>query len=168
MTETRWRTMGSPVGPLTLAGCGDVLTHLRMEGQTHPPSGRHRWRHDPKAFGDVAGQLDAYFASELTTFAVDLRLDGTDFQRRVWQALLEIPYAETRSYGQLAAQIGRPGTARAVGLANGQNPIGIIVPCHRVIGARGALVGYGGGLLRKQMLLQLEQDHGVPRLALDA
>ncbi|HUY66511.1 MAG TPA: methylated-DNA--[protein]-cysteine S-methyltransferase [Acidimicrobiales bacterium] len=159
--------MDSPVGPLTLAGRGDVLTHLWMDGQTNPPSDRHRWRHDPRAFGDVVEQLDAYFASELSVFAVDLSLDGTDFQRRVWLALLEIPYAETRSYGQLAARIGRPGAARAVGLANGHNPIGIIVPCHRVIGAGGALVGYGGGLARKRALLQLEQDHGTPRLALD-
>ncbi|HEY7917555.1 MAG TPA: methylated-DNA--[protein]-cysteine S-methyltransferase [Acidimicrobiales bacterium] len=168
MTGTRWRSMDSPVGPLTLAGRGDVLTHLRMDGQTHPPPGRHRWRHDPKAFGNVVDQLDAYFASELTVFAVDLSLEGTDFQRRVWEALLEIPYAETRSYGQLADRIGRPGAARALGSANGHNPIGIIVPCHRVIGAGGALVGYGGGLPRKKALLQLEQDHGTPRLALDA
>jgi len=167
MTETRCRTVDSPVGPLALAGRGDVLTHLWMDGQTHPPSDRHRWRHDPRAFGDVVEQLDAYFASELSVFAVDLSLDGTDFQRRVWLALLEIPYAETRSYGQLAARIGRPGAARAVGLANGHNPIGIIVPCHRVIGAGGALVGYGGGLARKRALLQLEQDHGTPRPALD-
>jgi methylated-DNA-[protein]-cysteine S-methyltransferase len=139
-----------------------------MRDQTHPPPQGHTWCHDPKAFDDVVDQLNAYFASELTTFDVPLRLDGTDFQRSVWGALLEIPYGQTRSYGELAAQIGRPGAARAVGLANGHNPVGIIVPCHRVIGANGSLVGYGGGLRRKQALLDLERDHSTPRLDFDA
>ena len=103
-------------------------------------------------------QLGAYFAGELTRFDVDLTLAGTQFQRRVWTALQTIPYGETRSYGEIAEQIGAPGASRAVGLANGRNPIGIIVPCHRVIGASGSLTGYGGGLERKKALLDLEKS----------
>ncbi|MEJ7584408.1 MAG: methylated-DNA--[protein]-cysteine S-methyltransferase [Acidimicrobiales bacterium] len=165
MTILSCRTIDSPVGPLTLAGSGDVLTNLRMQDQTHVPPGRDRWRADSNAFADVVDQLEAYFAGQLTAFDVALDLGGTDFQRRVWRGLLDIPYGQTRSYGQLAQQLGRPGAARAVGLANGRNPVGIIVPCHRVIGASGALTGYGGGLPRKQALLELERDHHAPRLA---
>ena len=127
-----------------------------MEDQRHPPASRDEWRDDPGAFPDVVDQLAAYFAGDLTEFAVDYRLRGTDFQREVWAALAEIPYGETRSYGRVAQRLGRPGSARAVGLANGRNPIGIIVPCHRVIGAGGDLTGYGGGLHRKRALLDLE------------
>lgn len=163
---TTFRTMESPVGVLTLAGRDGVLTHLRMDDQAHPPSDQPTWEPDVDAFDDVAEQLEAYFAGELTDFDVDLRLEGTDFQQEVWAALREIPYGETWSYGQLADHIGKPGAARAVGLANGRNPVGIIVPCHRVIGANGNLTGYGGGLPRKQLLLQLEQDRAEPRLAL--
>jgi methylated-DNA-[protein]-cysteine S-methyltransferase len=156
MTETTCRTIPSPVGPLVLAGRDDVLTNLRMTDQTHPPQGLAEWRDDPTAFPDAVEQLDAYFAGELTEFDVAMRLDGTDFQKRVWNALVDIPYGETTSYGELAERVGRPGAARAVGLANGHNPIAIIVPCHRVIGANGSLTGYGGGLERKQALLGLE------------
>lgn len=152
----RYRTIDSPIGPLTLAGRESVLTHLRMVDQTHEPS-RADWSHDPTAFDDVVGQLAAYFAGDLTDFDLRFNLDGTPFQQRVWQALLTIPYGETRSYGQIAQQIGSPGSARAVGLANGHNPIAIVVPCHRVIGAGGSLTGYGGGLDRKQKLLELER-----------
>ena len=151
------RIIDSPVGPLTVAGVGGVVHHLRMDAQTYPPKGQAAWVVDDRAFADVAEQLDAYFAGERTTFDVQLRFDGTDFQTRVWRALLEIPFGETRTYGELAAQLGSPGAARAVGLANGHNPIGIIVPCHRVIGADGSLTGYGGGMHRKQTLLALEQ-----------
>jgi methylated-DNA-[protein]-cysteine S-methyltransferase len=164
MTITWCRRLESPVGPLTLAGHDRTLTNLRMQDQTHPPPDRDRWREDPSAFPDAVEQLNAYFAGELTDFEVALRLHGTDFQQRVWSALLEIPYGETRSYGELAHQVGRPGAARAVGMANGHNPIAIIVPCHRVIGASGALTGYGGGLPRKRALLQLEQDRHAPHL----
>jgi methylated-DNA-[protein]-cysteine S-methyltransferase len=163
---TTFRTMDSPVGVLTLAGRDGVLTHLRMDDQRHPPSGRADWEPDDGAYADVVEQLEAYFAGDRTEFELELRLEGTPFQREVWSALLEIPYGETWSYGQLAERIGRPGAARAVGLANGRNPIGIIVPCHRVIGADGSLTGYGGGLPRKQLLLQLERDRAAPRLAL--
>ncbi|MCQ4361353.1 methylated-DNA--[protein]-cysteine S-methyltransferase [Mycobacterium gordonae] len=152
----RYRTIDSPIGPLTLAGRDGMLTNLRMVDQTYEPS-RADWTLDESVFSDVVGQLEAYFAGELSDFDVQLDLRGTDFQRRVWQALLTIPYGETRSYGQIADQIGAPGAARAVGLANGHNPVAIIVPCHRVIGAAGKLTGYGGGLDRKQTLLTLER-----------
>jgi len=164
--STTFRTMESPVGTITLAGRDGVLTHLRMDDQAHAPADQPHWEPDVDAFAEVVEQLEAYFAGELTEFDVDLRLEGTEFQREVWGALQEIPYGETWSYGQLADHIGKPGAARAVGLANGRNPVGIIVPCHRVIGADGSLTGYGGGLPRKQLLLQLERERAEPRLAL--
>jgi methylated-DNA-[protein]-cysteine S-methyltransferase len=151
-----YRTIDSPIGPLTLAGRGSVLTNLRMVGQTYEPS-RADWSLDPGAFCDAVDQLDAYFAGKLTDFDLELDLRGTEFQQGVWKALLTIPYGETRSYGEIAEQIGAPGSARAVGLANGRNPIAIVVPCHRVIGSGGSLTGYGGGLERKRTLLELEK-----------
>lgn len=151
-----YRTVDSPVGPLTLAGQDSVLTHLRMVDQTYEPS-RTGWTPNPAAFGAAVEQLAAYFAGELTDFDFAIELRGSEFQRKVWRALRTIPYGETRSYGVIAQQIGAPGSARAVGLANGHNPIAIIVPCHRVIGANGSLTGYGGGLDRKRTLLQLER-----------
>lgn len=151
-----YRTIDSPIGPLTLAGQDNVLTMLRMVDQTYEPS-RTGWEPNPAAFSAAAEQLAAYFAGELTEFDFAFELRGSDFQRRVWQALLTIPYGETRSYGKIAAQIGAPGSARAVGLANGHNPIAIVVPCHRVIGANGNLTGYGGGLDRKRTLLEMEK-----------
>jgi len=160
-----YRTVDSPIGPLTLAGRDSVLTHLRMVDQTYEP-GRSDWSPDPTAFDDVVEQLGAYFAGELTDFDIRFDLVGTLFQRRVWQALLTIPYGETRSYGQIARQIGAPGSARAVGLANGNNPIAIVIPCHRVIGAGGSLTGYGGGLDRKRTLLELEKRRTQANLTL--
>ena len=133
--------------------------HLRMAEQTHEPD-RSGWEPaESSAFAHVAEQLDAYFSGALTTFDVDLELGGTEFQRRVWAALRTIPYGETRSYGQIADQVGSPGAFRAVGLANGRNPVSIIVPCHRVVGASGAMTGYGGGIDRKRQLLTLEGQH---------
>ena len=161
----QYRTVESPIGPLTLAGHGSVLTNLRMVDQTHEPS-RVGWSPEPRAFANVVEQLDAYFAGELLEFDIDLDLRGTEFQRRVWQALLTIPYGQTRSYGEIAEQIGAHGSARAVGLANGRNPVSIVVPCHRVIGAGGSLVGYGGGLDRKRALLELEQRRARTNLSL--
>jgi methylated-DNA-[protein]-cysteine S-methyltransferase len=155
------RTVDSPVGLLTLAGRDGRLSHLRMVDQTYEPS-REGWESDDNAFTDVVAQLEAYFAGDLIEFDLELDLVGTDFQRRVWAALLTIPYGETRSYGQIAQQIGSPGAPRAVGLANGHNPVGIIVPCHRVIGANGSLTGYGGGLHRKKSLLELERNKIAP------
>ncbi len=153
---TEYRIIDSPIGPLTLAGHDSVLTKLRMIDQTYEPS-RVGWSPNPGAFNDAVEQLAAYFAGELTEFDIDIDLRGSGFQQRVWKALLTIPYGETRSYGEIALQIGAPGSARAVGLANGHNPIAIVVPCHRVIGANGSLTGYGGGLDRKRTLLELEK-----------
>lgn len=150
----------SPVGPLTLVATDGTLTGLYMDLQRHRPSaaifGAAADEVD-EAFAEPARQLREYFAGERTAFDVPLALTGTLFQRRVWAALQEIPYGETVSYGQLADQIGQPTAARAVGLANGRNPIAIIVPCHRVIGSDGSLTGYGGGLDRKQHLLAFER-----------
>jgi len=160
-----YRTIDSPIGPLTLAGHGSVLTNLRMVDQTYEPS-RTGWSLDQEAFGDAVEQLGAYFAGELTEFDIEFDLLGTEFQQRVWKALLTIPYGETRSYGEIADQIGAPGSARAVGLANGHNPIAIVVPCHRVIGANGNLTGYGGGLDRKRTLLELEKQRASSSLTL--
>ncbi len=153
---TYYRIIDSPIGALTLAGRGPTLTHLRMVDQTYEPN-RADWVRDNGMFSDVVDQLAAYFAGELTEFDVPLDFAGSAFQQRVWNALRTIPYGETRSYGQIANEIGATGAARAVGLANGRNPIAIIVPCHRVIGAAGSLTGYGGGLDRKRTLLQLEK-----------
>jgi methylated-DNA-[protein]-cysteine S-methyltransferase len=160
-----YRTIDSPIGPLALAGRGQVLTNLRMVDQTYEPD-RTNWVPDDRAFPDAVEQLEAYLAGERTDFDLELSLTGTKFQRRVWQALLTIPYGETRSYGEIAEQIGASGAARAVGLANGRNPIAIIVPCHRVIGASGSLTGYGGGLERKQSLLELERRRQSVTLSL--
>ncbi|WP_179475127.1 methylated-DNA--[protein]-cysteine S-methyltransferase [Mycolicibacterium vinylchloridicum] len=157
MTTLQYRTIDSPVGPLTLAGIGSTLMHLRMVDQTHEPD-RSDWQPArDEVFAEAVEQLAAYFAGDLTEFDLDLDLGGTEFQRKVWAALRTIPYGETRSYGEIAMQIGSPSASRAVGMANGRNPIGIIVPCHRVIGSTGGLTGYGGGLDRKKQLLALER-----------
>jgi methylated-DNA-[protein]-cysteine S-methyltransferase len=155
--EHRVHTMvDSPVGPLTLAAVDGVLSGLYMNLQRHRPMEETFGAPDPTPFHEVIRQLAEYFGGQRTDFDVPMTLAGTPFQRTVWAALREIPYGQTRSYGELAEQIGRPGAARAVGLANGRNPIGIIVPCHRVVGATGSLTGYGGGLERKQYLLEFE------------
>jgi methylated-DNA-[protein]-cysteine S-methyltransferase len=165
METLHYRTVDSPVGPLTLAGRDGRLRHLRMLDQTYEPS-REGWKPDDSAFIDAVAQLEAYFAGDLIEFELELELVGTDFQRRVWAALLTIPYGETRSYGEIALQIGSPGASRAVGLANGHNPVGIIVPCHRVIGANGSLTGYGGGIHRKKSLLEMERNRMTPAATL--
>ena len=154
-------TYASPIGMLTLTSVDGHLTGLSMEEHRHGPAVSDDWERDPAPFGDVLAQLDAYFAGRLEAFDVKLRLEGTSFQRSVWQGLQEIPYAETWSYARLAARVGSPKACRAVGLANGRNPISIIVPCHRVIGADGSLTGYGGGLERKRWLLEHEARHRV-------
>jgi methylated-DNA-[protein]-cysteine S-methyltransferase len=152
-----YTTMDSPIGELLLLGDGDALHGLHMQAGRHPLAINPRWQRDDEAFADARRQLEEYFAGERSSFDIKLHLDGTAFQRTVWHALTEIPYGETISYGELAKRIGRPDRARAVGTANGQNPIAVIVPCHRVIGANGKLVGYGGGLDNKRRLLELEQ-----------
>jgi methylated-DNA-[protein]-cysteine S-methyltransferase len=151
-------TMESPVGTLTLTAVDGRLTGLHMDGQRHAPTSSEDWERDDDGLAAVVDQLEAYFAGSRETFDVPLDLQGTDFQRRVWAGLLEIPYGETMSYGELARRVARPGASRAVGLANGRNRVAIIVPCHRVIGADGTLTGYGGGLDRKVWLLDHERS----------
>ncbi|HEY8526636.1 MAG TPA: methylated-DNA--[protein]-cysteine S-methyltransferase [Acidimicrobiales bacterium] len=146
----------SPVGDLLLTGDGEALTGLYFRASPasrRVPAGRRR---EPAAFAEAADQLGAYFAGERTAFDLPLAPPGTAFQRAVWRAVTGIPYGETRTYGELAATLGRPGSARAVGAANGRNPIAIVVPCHRVIGADRTLTGYAGGLDAKRTLLRLE------------
>lgn len=141
------------MGVLLLSSNGEALTGLAFEGSK--PQGRC----DRAPFSQVVEQLDAYFAGRLRHFTCPLQLVGTPFQLKVWQALQSIPYGTTWSYAQLAQAIHQPAATRAVGLANGRNPIAIVVPCHRVIGKDGSLTGFGGGLSRKRFLLDLEQGH---------
>lgn len=147
----------SPYGPLTLVATDGALSGLYMTDQRHRPPEETFGTPDDTPFAEATAQLRAYFAGELKEFTLDLHLAGTPFQREVWTRLATIPYGETRTYGELAAALGNPKASRAVGLANGRNPIGIIVPCHRVVGADGSLTGYGGGLPRKQRLLDFER-----------
>lgn len=159
MERLRYRVIPSPLGPLTVAGVGSTVLHLRMTDQAHEPD-RSGWEPaESDAYAEVVQQLDEYFAGTRRTFEVDVQLTGTEFQRRVWTALQTIPYGETRTYGQIAEQVGSPAAFRAVGLANGRNPVSIIVPCHRVIGSSGGLTGYGGGVEKKAALLGLERQH---------
>lgn len=149
----------SPIGPLTLVSDGENLVGLYMQIHRHAPEQGQGWTRDDEAkpFAQARKELADYFAGTLTSFSTPVRAAGTPFQERVWAALMEIPYGETWSYGQLAAHIGNPDASRAVGLANGRNPVSILIPCHRVIGANGKLTGYGGGLDRKETLLALER-----------
>ena len=157
-TTRTFTSMASPVGPLTITATGGLIDGLFMDSQRHaPPVQRGRVR-DEAPFAELIAQLDAYFAGSRIEFDVPLSLAGTDFQRRVWTELQEIPLGETISYGELARRVGTPGASRAVGLANGRNPVAIVVPCHRVIGADGRLTGYGGGLERKAWLLRHEAE----------
>ena len=160
MTTRRYAVLpDTPVGPLTLVAEGKALVGLWMEDQRHHPgTASYGVPADPddELLAQAAAQLGEYFAGERTSFDIPLAPEGTPFQKRVWEELLRIPFAETVSYGQLAQRLGSPGASRAVGLANGRNPIGIVVPCHRVIGTAGSLTGYGGGLGRKRLLLDLE------------
>ncbi|WP_434599063.1 methylated-DNA--[protein]-cysteine S-methyltransferase [Streptomyces sp. A5-4] len=156
MTYKQHFVVDSPYGALTLVATGGTLSAVYMTDQRHRPPEETFGDRDPGPFAETVRQLDAYFAGELTQFDLPLRLAGTPFQLRVWEQLQRIPYGETWSYGGLAERIGNPAASRAVGLANGKNPVSIIVPCHRVIGAAGSLTGYGGGLDRKQRLLAFE------------
>jgi methylated-DNA-[protein]-cysteine S-methyltransferase len=159
-----YTTVESPIGELLLLGDGEVLRGLYMQAGRRPIRIRPAWERDDSAFPEAREQLAQYFAGERTSFDLPMQLDGSVFQRTVWHALTEIPYGQTISYGELARRIDRPDLARAVGTANGQNPIAVVVPCHRVIGSDGKLVGYGGGLENKRLLLDLEQ--GTVPLAL--
>jgi len=143
-------------GTLILAGDGNRLRHLNFINGKHPLAVQADWRRDTSHFTSLKAQLADYFAGNRKTFDVDLLAEGTPFQMKVWSALLDIPYGRVVSYQWVARRIGRPGAVRAVGAANGRNPISIIVPCHRVIGKNGTLTGYGGGLDVKQRLIRLE------------
>lgn len=159
-----YTTVDSPIGQLLLLSDGVALRGLYMQDGRKPTTINPRWVPSTAPFVDVTAQLEEYFAAARTTFDIPLALAGASFERKVWHALVGIPYGETVSYGEIARRVGQPSAARAVGLANGRNPIAVIVPCHRVIGADGTLTGYGGGLERKRLLLELEQ--GQARLQL--
>lgn len=151
MTRTRSRqhtVVGSLYGPLTLVATNGVLSGLYMVQQRHRPPEETFGDPDPAPFGETIRQLEAYFTGRLKEFDLPMRLEGTPFQQGVWERLRHIPYGETRTYGELAEALGNPAASRAVGLANGKNPIGIIVPCHRVIGSTGSVsmsLGFLGG-----------------------
>ena len=149
----------SPIGELLLAGENDELTMIGFPTGTMRREPERDWIQNDKPFVEAARQLSEYFAGERHEFDLPLRLNGTEFQLLVLDELQRIPYGETTSYGDIAKRIGRPKAVRAVGAANGRNPIPIIVPCHRVIGSGGALTGFGGGLDTKKALLQLEAEH---------
>lgn len=159
-----YTTIDSPVGELLLAGDGERLSTLSFlgRGSRRQAVPGPAWDRDDGAFASVRDQLDRYFAGSLRSFNVELDMQGTEWELRVWQALLRIPYGETRSYGEIARELCTVRASRAVGLANARNPVAVIVPCHRVIGADGRLTGFGGGLERKRTLLDLESG----RLAL--
>jgi methylated-DNA-[protein]-cysteine S-methyltransferase len=152
-------SMDSPIGTLTLTAVDGWLTGIHMHEQRHTPKPPATYRREDAGLAHAVAQLNAYFAGERRDFDLPMRMAGTDFQRRVWAELCAIPYGETISYGELARRVGNPRASRAVGLANGRNPIAIVVPCHRVNGADGSLTGYGGGLERKVWLLEHEAAH---------
>jgi methylated-DNA-[protein]-cysteine S-methyltransferase len=153
----------SPTGRLLLAADETGLRALQFAAGRTPPEVEPSWKQDDALLREPVRQLRAYFAGELHRFELPLAPQGTAFQQRVWNALLAIPFGETTSYGELARRLGNPSASRAVGLANGSNPIAIIIPCHRVIGSSGKLTGYGGGLENKRWLLDFE--HSQLRLA---
>ena len=153
---TIWTETPTPVGPLLLAREGNAVTTISFGGHA-----RKEWRRDDDAFGDVVAQLREYFAGTRKTFDLELQPRGTEFQLSVWRELRRIPYGELRSYRDIALAIGKPEAVRAVGAANGANPLPIVVPCHRVIGSNGSLTGFGGGLEAKRYLIDLER---TPRL----
>jgi methylated-DNA-[protein]-cysteine S-methyltransferase len=164
MTGTRYfTTVPSPVGELIVAGDGEAVTGVGFaaRGARRGFVVEDGWVEAAAPLADVTGQLAAYFAGGLREFDLDLRPAGTAFQRRVWEAVAAIPYGATTTYGELAALLGRPSAARAVGAANGANPLAIVIPCHRVLGADRSLTGYGGGLDAKRFLLGLEGGAGV-------
>jgi methylated-DNA-[protein]-cysteine S-methyltransferase len=154
--KTYFTEFASPIGKLRLHGTDSTLTGVFMESERHGSVRLLDAVRDAKPLRESQRQLEEYFAGERTEFSLPMESDGTDFQQNVWRALCAIPYGTTISYCELARRIGNPRAVRAVGLANGRNPISIVVPCHRVIGANGMLTGYGGGLERKRFLLALE------------
>lgn len=153
-----YRFLESPLGQILLAGEGETLFRLHFQDGAKPMKVPASWEYRPESFREAVRQLTAYFQGRLFEFDLDLRPDGTEFQRAVLAELEKIPYGETAAYGDIARRMGRPGASRAVGAANGRNPLPIVIPCHRVVGADGRLTGYGGGLWIKERLLALEQD----------
>lgn len=158
---TWYDSMPTPVGALLIAVRGNALVHVGFADERHPHVRRGQWQQDSVPLRGVRDQLESYFAGERRSFELGLLAVGTEFQRKVWNELSRIPYASTISYAELARRIENPKAMRAVGLANGRNPIPIIVPCHRVIGANGSLTGFGGGIERKRWLLQHEAQHAA-------
>ncbi|MEX2582316.1 MAG: methylated-DNA--[protein]-cysteine S-methyltransferase [Gemmatimonadota bacterium] len=151
----------SPIGDLRLTSDGESITGIRMLDPDEDPRPTPAFVYDPAPFAAAGEQLTAYFRGELEDFDFALAPHGTPFQMTVWETLRSIPYGETISYAELARRIGNPAAVRAVGAANGRNPLPIVLPCHRVIGADGSLTGYGGGLERKRKLLELEGWRGT-------
>jgi methylated-DNA-[protein]-cysteine S-methyltransferase len=149
--------LATPLGPLLVAADESGLREISFAKGKKPGTPDSKWSKDEGSLREPIRQLRAYFAGDLETFDLPLAPQGTPFQQTVWSELLNVPYGETISYGQLATRIGNPNASRAVGLANGSNPIPIIIPCHRVIGSNGKLTGYGGGLPIKEKLLALER-----------
>lgn len=156
MTEIRYSHFESPVGRLLLVARGDSLSAIEFPNGRHARGIEPGWTRSDAPFREVARQLDAYFAGRREEFDLPLAPEGTEFQQATWRALREIPFGETRTYSEIARRIGRPRAVRAVGAANGRNPISIVIPCHRVVGADGGLTGFGGGLPVKRYLLELE------------
>ena len=154
-----YRYLVTPIGELLIAGDEDALCVVGFPEGSMRREPEPEWIYSEKPFDAVCGQLTAYFAGELKEFDLSVKPGGTDFQRQVLQELQKIPYGTTTSYGEIARRIGRPRAVRAVGGANGRNPIPIIIPCHRVIGSTGKLTGFGGGLPTKEALLRLELEH---------
>ena len=152
----RYCLVSTPIGRLLLAGDDKGLRRISFQNGSHPVEPAQGWQRTEEPFRGIVAQLEAYFAGKLRRFDVALAPEGTPFQREVWSALTAIPYGETVTYGGLARRLGRPNASRAVGAANGSNPIPIIIPCHRVIGADGSLTGFGGGVAIKRRLLDLE------------
>jgi methylated-DNA-[protein]-cysteine S-methyltransferase len=157
MHSLSYTQIESPLGPLLLAADGAGLRQILFVHGRHSPKPDPSWREDSTLLQPTIRQLHSYFAGELETFDLPIAPEGTPFQLSVWRELCQIPFGETISYGQLAHRIGSPKASRAVGLANGSNPIPIVIPCHRVIGSNGKLTGYGGGLPIKEKLLALER-----------
>lgn len=164
MSVTHYMEIDSPIGKLLLVGDHDRLSGLYMQDGERPFRIGRDWLPAAAPFESVTAQLHEYFAGRRSAFEVRLALRGSPFQRLVWQALLRIPHGQTTTYGEIAKRVGRPAEARAVGWANASNPVAVIVPCHRVVGADGTLTGYAGGLERKRLLLDLESGDRAARL----
>ena len=158
MNTIYYTQIESPVGDIVIRGNGGAVTGLWMPNHRHWSGIQADWERDDDQFETAAGQLREYFAGDRTEFDLNIQLEGTEFQQKVWQGLLQIPFGVTMTYGELARKIGIATASRVVGAANGRNPVSIIVPCHRVVGGNGQLTGYGGGLHNKEWLLQWEDS----------